>query len=491
MTASEPNLRDRALRLMAVGEATADGAEWEVLRVGPVVDPDGTLVVDITAELAQAFADGVTAMVEAGLDIPIDFSHESERPGADGSHATLGIVTGARFDAASGRVYATKRLNALGRARLAADVGDDGNGVSLRTSPTLRMRDLSHPSEPGKVIATAWMSSLAVTDRPRQNGLAAISLSAGGPVDALLARYEGADGSERAHREALTAACIAALQARGLAPGDDGWMGLTDWNTEAAIVEVYAEGAECVLYRVPYTEADDTITTGAPEVVERRITYEPKTAASVAVQMSRPAGAHNGGTLMADKAQSTQTPEAAAPAPEKVTLAQVREERDAFRLARDEAKAEAERLKVELAQVKAGASTLERTVETLSASVAELKSRDAERAAAEAKATFDAAWKACLGKSAVIAEQRAEWEADYAANPDTTLRCLARLAPGAAGITLGAPAGSPGEAADAPKDNHPKINVVQLCQERAAANGTDFEVEYKRLRAERLQREVA
>ena len=62
---------------------------------------------------------------------------------------------------------------------------------------------------------------------------------------------------------------------------------------------------------------------------------------------------------------------------------------------------------------------------------------------------------------------------------------------GAAGITPGAPAGSPGEAADAPKDDAPKVNVVQLCQERAAANGTDFETEYKRLRAERLQREVA
>ena len=64
MTTTAPKLRDRGLRLMAVGEATADGAEWEVLRVGPVVDPDGTLVVDITAKLAQAFADGVTPMAE-------------------------------------------------------------------------------------------------------------------------------------------------------------------------------------------------------------------------------------------------------------------------------------------------------------------------------------------------------------------------------------------------------------------------------------------
>lgn len=521
MTASPPMLRDRAVRLMAVGEATADGAEWEVLRVGPVVDPDGTLVVDITAELAQAFADGVNAQVAAGLDIPIDFSHESERADGDGSHATLGVVTGARFDAETGRVYATKRLNALGRARLAADVGEDGKGVSLRTSPTLRVRPLSHPSEPGKVIATAWMSSLAVTDRPRQNGLAAISLSRDGVTtytvmrierdgvqlgympagaqrveparrlrgqrpeldiidaqlalgislevaagaigatvraetvdvraDALLARYEGPDGSEAAHRQALAAACAAALQARGLYPSDDGYMSVVDWSTEAAIVEVWVEDAGCTLYRIPYTEADDAITTGAPELVERRVIYESKQAATVAVQMSRPSGASAGGATVANEPQATNetTPGTDAPAPDKVTLAQVREERDALRLARDEAVAEATALKAELAQVKAGASSLERTVDTLRADIDALQAEQAKRAKAEAEATFDAAWKACLSKSAVIADHRDAWKADFDANPDTTLRCLSRLAPGAAGITLGAPAGSPGEAADA------------------------------------------
>lgn len=450
MTATPPMLRDRAVRLMAVGEATADGAEWEVLRIGPVVDPDGTLVVDITSELAQAFADGVNAQVAAGLDIPIDFSHESERADGDGSHATLGVVTGARFDAETGRVYATKRLNALGRARLAADVGEDGKGVSLRTSPTLRVRPLSHPSEPGKVIATAWMSSLAVTDRPRQNGLAAISLSRDG-VTALLARYEGPDGSEAAHRQALGAACAAALQARGLAPDDDGYMSIVDWGTEAAIVEVWVEGAGYTLYRIPYTEADDAITTGAPEMVERRVIYEPKQAATVAVQMSRPEGASAGGATVANEPQATNetTPGTDAPAPDKVTLAQVREERDALRLARDEAVAEAKALKAELAQVKAGASSLERTVDTLRADIDALQAEQAKRAKVEAEAAFDAAWKACLSKSAVIADHRDAWKADYDANPDTTLRCLSRLAPGAAGITLGAPAGSPGEAKDA------------------------------------------
>ena len=491
MTTTAPKLRDRGLRLMAVGEATPDGAEWEVLRVGPVVDPDGTLVVDITAKLAQAFADGVTAMVAAGLDIPIDFSHESERPGADGSHATLGVVTGARFDAASGRVYATKRLNALGRARLAADVGDDGNGVSLRTSPTLRMRDLSHPSEPGKVIATAWMSSLAVTDRPRQNGLAAISLSAGGPVDALLARYEGADGSERAHREALASACIAALHARGLAPGDDGWMGLADWNTEAAIVEVYREGEDCALYRIPYTDTDDIITTGAPEAVERRVTYQPKPAATVAVEMSRPAGAHNGGTLMAEQAQSTQTPEAAAPAPDKVTLAQVREERDVLRLARDKAQAEADALKVELAKVRSAAEADAALKVQLSQRIEALEAANAERAEKALLAEFEQHWKTQMKGAQVVAGAKEANLSLYRHDPAAWLLAQGARPAGAVGITLGAPAGSPGEAADAPKDDAPKVNVVQLCQERAAANGTDFETEYKRLRAERLQREVA
>lgn len=440
----------RVLRLMAVGEATAAGEEWEFLRLGPVVDPDGALAVDITADLARAIVAGINAQVAAGLDIPIDFAHESERRDGDGSHATLGVVTGARFDAATGRGYVTKRLNALGAGRLSADRGEDGRGVSLRTSPALRLSPLAHPSEPGKVIAEAWMSSLAVTDRPRQNGLAAISLSANAPPGAMLARYEGVDGSAEAHRAALTVAVVAALQARGMLPEDGyGWACLADWNTDAAVVEVYPEGGPCVLYRLPYTEAGDTLTIGAPEVVERVTTYEPKAAATVAVQMSRPAGAHAGGTLMDAEPQSTQAPGAAAPAPDMVTLAQVTGERDALRLARDEAKAEAAALKVELAQVKAGASTLDRTVETLSASVAELKSRDEERAKAEAAATFDAGWKACLSRGAVVSADREKWEADYTASPAVVLACLSRLAPGAVGIRLGAPAGAAGEAADA------------------------------------------
>lgn len=452
MSTTPPTLRDRAVRLMAVGEATADGAEWEVLRVGPVVDPDGTLVIDITAELAQEFADGVNAMAAAGLDIPIDFAHESERSDGDGSHATLGIVTGARFDAASGKVYATKRLNALGRARLAADAGDDGKGVSLRTSPTLRVRPLSHPSEPGKVIATAWMSSLAVTDRPRQNGLAAISLSRDG-VTALLARYEGPDGSEAAHRQALAAACDAALQARGLYPADDGYMSVVDWSTEAAIVEVWVEDAGCMLYRIPYTEAGDTITTGAPEQVERRVTYESKPAASVAVQMSRPAGASAGGATVAEQPQATNetTPGTDAPAPDKVTLAQVREERDALLLARDEAVAKAEALKVELAaareKVEAEATLkaeLSKRVEALEAE------RDARREAA-VQAEFDALWGDALKRSAVVAsdEVKAATLAMYRHDPASTRVLLGARPNGAAGIVLGAPAGSPGEAADA------------------------------------------
>lgn len=485
MSATPPTLRDHAVRLMAVGEATADGAEWEVLRVGPVVDPDGTLVIDITAELAQEFADGVNAMAAAGLDIPIDFAHESERSDGDGSHATLGIVTGARFDAASGKVYATKRLNALGRARLAADAGDDGKGVSLRTSPTLRVRPLSHPSEPGKVIATAWMSSLAVTDRPRQNGLAAISLSRDG-VTALLARYEGPDGSEAAHRQALAAACAAALQARGLYPADDGYMSVVDWSTEAAIVEVWAEDAGCTIYRIPYTEAGDTITTGAPEQVERRVIYESKPAASVAVQMSRPAGASAGGATVAEQPQATNetTPGTDAPAPDKVTLAQVREERDALLLARDEAVAQAEALKVELAQAKAAADVQATTLSQLGERLERMEAVEAERAKAEAERKFDAAFKLLMSKSNVVAASRDDLHAQFERAPDATLACMAVMAKGpggAVGITLGAPAGSPGEAADAPKDDDAKetpATVARLCRQRAVDNGTDFDTEY-------------
>ena len=46
---------------------------------------------------------------------------------------------------------------------------------------------------------------------------------------------------------------------------------------------------------------------------------------------------------------------------------------------------------------------------------------------------------------------------------------------------LGAPAGSPGEAADAPKDDDAKetpATVARLCRQRAVDNGTDFDTEY-------------
>lgn len=189
---------------------------------------------------------------------------------------------------------------------------------------------------------------------------------------------------------------------------------------------------------------------------------------------------------MAEQPQATNetTPGTDAPAPDKVTLAQVREERDALLLARDEAVAQAEALKVELAQAKAAADVQATTLSQLGERLERMEAVEAERAKAEAERKFDAAFKLLMSKSNVVAASRDDLHAQFERAPDATLACMAVMAKGpggAVGITLGAPAGSPGEAADAPKDDDAKetpATVARLCRQRAVDNGTDFDTEY-------------
>lgn len=468
-----------SVRLMAVSEARSEGAEWEALRLGPVVDDrTGETMLVIDDAMLDAFVEAINGAVESGSDIPIDWSHGSER-GGDEMYPTLGVVTGARRD--GDRVLVAKRLNVRGASYIAGDQGQDGQGVSLRVSPTIHFRPLYHPSEPGRELAPLTVSSIAVTDRPRQNGLAAISLSRHGE-SAMLARYDGPDGSAQAHRDALARAAGAALRARGLLPDDDAYMPVVDWSTEAAIVEVWVEGEGFTIYRIPYTEDGDTIVAGAPEQVERRVTYEPKAAALVAVEMTRPIGARAGGADVANQPQATETtPEAPAPAPDKVEMARP-SDGDVALLAkeRDAAKAEAERLTAELAKVKAEAGSLDRTVATLSKQV-EVLTADAEaRKAADRERQFAEAWDVALSKGGVVAGSREAWHADFTAAPEVTLACLSRVVPGAAGVKPGKVAGSPGPAADAGDDDAKSspAAVVKLCRARAEQNGTDFDTEY-------------
>ncbi len=468
-----------SVRLMAVGEARSEGAEWEALRLGPVVDDrTGETMLVIDEAMLDAFVEAINGAVESGSDIPIDWSHGSER-GSDEMYPTLGVVTGARRE--GDRVLVAKRLNVRGALYIAGDQGQDGQGVSLRVSPTIHFRPLFHPSEPGRELAPLTVSSVAVTDRPRQNGLAAISLSRHGE-SAMLARYDGPDGSAQAHREALARAADAALRARGLLPDDDAYMAVVDWSTEAAIVEVWVEDEGSTLYRIPYTEDGDTIVAGAPEQVELRVTYEPKAAALVAVEMTRPTGARAGGADVANQPQATETtPEATAPAPDKVEMARP-SDGDVALLAkeRDAAKAEAERLTAELAKVKAEAGSLDRTVATLSKQVEALTADAEARKAADRERQFAEAWGVALSKGGVVAGTRDAWHADFKAAPEVTLACLSRVVPGAAGVKPGKVAGSPGPAADA--DVKGPADVVALCKANAEANGTDFETEFKKLR---------